>query len=111
MVPRNSQGLYSIFNFACLYFFVVVIVVLFVFFCLFVYPIHMFTHPSTLLPPKTSSPPTIRQSMQYVSMKVFRQLWVYSLGVTFCRIETLPVLTRGGMSLLIHNELFFYTFI
>lgn len=42
---------------------------------------HSYVHPPILLRPKTSFFPTIRQSLQYVSMKVLGQLWVYWLGM------------------------------
>lgn len=85
MVPHNSQALYSILDFACLFSFVCCYCCLICPF--FVYSIHMFAHPSIHSPLKPFFS-TTRQSMHYVSMKLMRQLGVYLLGVTFCRLET-----------------------
>lgn len=78
----------------CLFVFLYLLLLLlsYLSFCLFVYPIHIFNHPSFLLPPKTSSPPLIRQSMQYVSMKVlYKTTWGIFIG-SYLFVEYLPEL-------------------
>lgn len=85
MVPHKSQALYSILDFACLFSFVCCYCCLICsFFCLS----HPYVCPSIHPFPTKTFFPTTRQSMQYVSMKLMRQLGVYLLGVTFCRLET-----------------------
>lgn len=92
MLLHAIQAVYSMFNLGCFCIPLFVVVVLIVFFCLFVFLSHPHIHhpPFPLANPNPFHP--IRQSMQYVSMKILYKTTLGTFIWNLFSVEYFPKL-------------------